>query len=74
MSHADDTPVPEPLKRVVRSVTPPQVSRGNSQMDTIGWGYLAILAVMLIPFLPFLVLAWLASKLFAALDPREGDD
>ncbi|MFB6177235.1 MAG: hypothetical protein ABEI99_08865 [Halobaculum sp.] len=56
--------VPEPVEKLLRSVTPPYVGRPDIEMDLFGWCYFLILAIILVPFLPFVVLAWLFSKLF----------
>jgi hypothetical protein len=69
MSQTDDT-LPS-AEELFDTVTPPYVGRPNREMDTIGWTYVAGLAIIFLPFLPLLALIWLTRRLFSALDPRD---
>ncbi|RXK46451.1 DUF7535 family protein [Halorientalis pallida] len=53
-----DSPLPEPL----RTVTPPYGGRPDLEMDVIGWGIFLVMAVVVLPLLPFVLLLWLAAK------------
>jgi hypothetical protein len=53
-----------PVVELARTVTPPYVSRPDTEMDVFGWSYFLVLAIIFVPFLPFIVLAWLFSKGF----------
>jgi len=64
-----DGPLPS-IEEVLDTVTPPSVGRPNGEMDTIGRSYALGMLLLLLPFLPYLALAWLANRLFSALDPR----
>lgn len=46
------------------TVTHRYVSRPDGEMSLVGWGMFALLLVLLVPLLPFLVVAWVVSKLF----------
>ncbi|WP_276299488.1 DUF7535 family protein [Halorussus lipolyticus] len=70
----DDSVVPEPAKKVVRSVTPAYRGRPDAEMTTIGIAYFLGLVILLIPFLPFIVVVWVISKItgyFARKAPTE---
>jgi hypothetical protein len=69
MSRTDD--VLPSAEKVLDTVTPPSVGRPNREMDTIGRSYALGVLLLLLPFLPYLALAWVARRLFSALDPRE---
>ncbi|WP_424017398.1 DUF7535 family protein [Halorientalis pallida] len=60
---AADSPLPEPL----RTVTPPYQGRPNVEMDVIGWGVFLVMAVLVLPLLPFVLLLWLVWKLIPNL-------
>jgi hypothetical protein len=47
----------------VRSVTPPYRGRPDAEMTTIGIAYFLGLVVLLIPFLPFIAVVWVISKI-----------
>jgi hypothetical protein len=70
----DDSVVPEPAKKVLRTVTPGYKGRPDAEMTTIGVVYFLGLVVLLIPMLPFIVIVWLISKVtgyFARKAPTE---
>lgn len=50
------------VKKVYRTVTPPYRGRGDTEMTTIGFAYIAVLLVLLVPLLPFMLLAWAFGK------------
>ncbi len=58
---------------LLRTVTPPYVSRPNTEMDVFGWSYLLVMAIILVPFLPFILLAWLFSKGLEAVAAARGE-
>ncbi|WP_321112722.1 DUF7535 family protein [Halorussus salinisoli] len=60
---ADESIVPEPAKKVVRTVTPSYRGRPDAEMTTIGIAYGLGLVVLLIPLLPFIVVVWILSKI-----------
>ena len=53
---------PEPVKRVVRTVTKPYQSRPDVEMTTIGWLLFLGLLFILVPLLPFLVAYLVVTK------------
>jgi len=52
-----------PVKKALRTVTPPYYGHSDREMNTIGAGIFLGLLVLLIPLLPFLIIAWVISKL-----------
>jgi len=62
---AGSAALPKPL----RTVTPSSRTRPNQGMDSIGWGILLGLLVLLVPLLPFICIVWLISKVTEALAP-----
>ena len=70
----DEGVVPEPVKEVVRTVTPSYRGRPDAEMTAIGIAYFLGLVILLIPFLPFIAVVWLLSKItgyFARKAPTE---
>lgn len=59
MSSNDESTV----ERAFRTVTPEYFGHENREMDTIGWGILLAMVVLLVPLLPFLLIVWVISKL-----------
>jgi hypothetical protein len=59
----DESAVPAPVKKVVRTVTPSYRGRPDAEMTVIGTAYFLGLVVLLIPLLPFLVIVWVISKI-----------
>jgi hypothetical protein len=59
----DESAIPEPAKKAMRTVTPPYRGRPDAEMTTIGIAYFLGLVVLLIPLLPFIALVWIISKL-----------
>ncbi|WP_396610728.1 hypothetical protein ACH9L7_10885 [Haloferax sp. S1W] len=41
-------------------------------MDSVGWAMFLILAVLLVPLLPFFVIAYVLSKAFGYLSEQRG--
>ena len=69
-----ESAVPEPVKKAMRTVTPPFRGRPDAEMTVIGTAYFLGLVILLIPLLPFLVIVWLVSKamgVFAKKAPTE---
>lgn len=60
---ADESALPEPAKKAVRTVTPPYRGRPDAEMTTIGIAYFLGLVILLIPLLPFIAIVWVISKL-----------
>ncbi|WP_276273796.1 DUF7535 family protein [Haloarcula litorea] len=50
--------LPEPL----RSVTPPTGYRPDTEMDAIGWSLFLGLLILLVPLLPFILIAWALAR------------
>jgi hypothetical protein len=65
---------PGVLTKAYRSVSPRYESRGNAEMDSIGWAMFLGILVLLLPLLPFLVLVWLLEKAVGAVAGRRGGD
>ncbi|WP_435360215.1 DUF7535 family protein [Haloarchaeobius sp. DFWS5] len=61
---APDTPVtPESVpKKVLRTVTPPTGPHSDVDMSLIGWVMFGLLALLLLPVLPVIVLIWALEK------------
>lgn len=66
---ADDAGV---LTRAYRSVSPPYQSRGNVEMDSIGWAMFLGMLVLFVPLLPFLVIVWVLERGIRALASVRG--
>jgi len=56
---------------LLRTVKPTSVPRPDAEMNAIGWAIFLGLVVVLLPLAPFILIAWLFSKLFARADPRD---
>ena len=56
---------PEPVKRVVRTVTPPFRSHGDAEMNTIGWLLFLGMLFILVPLIPFLVAYLVVTKVWS---------
>lgn len=54
----------------LRTVTPPYAGRPNAEMDVLGWGLFLGLVVLVLPFLPSLIVLWVATKLLNRLAGR----
>ena len=61
---------PGAVEKVVRTVTPPYRGHGDPEMNTFGLVYFAALLVLLIPLLPFMLIAWIVGKALDALQGR----
>ena len=60
---SDTTATSGPIRRPLRTVTPPYRGRRDDEMSTVGWGIALVLLVLLLPLgLPLLVV-WLAYRL-----------
>lgn len=59
----DESALPEPAKKALRTVTPPYRGRPDTEMTVIGIAYFLTMLVFLIPLLPFIVIVWLISKI-----------
>lgn len=69
-----DSNDPGVLTRAYRSVSPRYESRGNAEMDSIGWAMFLGILVLLVPLLPFLVVVWILEKAVGAVANRRGGD
>jgi hypothetical protein len=67
----DDTGV---LTKAYRSVSPRYESRGNAEMDSVGWAVFLGILVLLVPLLPFLAVVWVLEKAVGAVAGRRGGD
>lgn len=57
----EETSEADRLAAVYRTITPP--FDGGPELDAIGWGYVILLAVVFVPFLPAVVAVWVVVKL-----------
>jgi hypothetical protein len=58
---------PGGLRSVVDTVTPPYVSRPDTEMNALGWSLFVGILILLVPFLPLILAVWAISKLLDAL-------
>jgi len=65
---------PAPVKKALRTVTPPYRGRPDSEMTLVGIAYFLGLLVVLVPLLPFLAVVWLFSKITGAVANRAPTD
>lgn len=63
---------PGALEKAYRTVTPGSRSRPNTEMTVIGLTYFLVIVVLLVPLLPFIVLAWVISKVLEFLAAQTG--
>ena len=54
------------------TVTPRFDSRPDGEMDSVGWLMFGLLAVLIIPLLPFIAIVYVLSKAFGYLDAQRG--
>lgn len=73
-SEGSESVVPEPARKVVRSVTPPYHGRPDAEMTAIGIAYFLGLVVLLVPLLPFVVIVWVLSKVMGRVARRAPTD
>ncbi|MFC7129211.1 DUF7535 family protein [Haloferax chudinovii] len=66
----DDSP--SLARQAYRTVTPGSHTRPNSEMDSIGWTMFLLLIVLLVPFLPFIAIVYVLSKVFGYLNAQRG--
>ncbi|WP_227375189.1 DUF7535 family protein [Haladaptatus halobius] len=57
----------EPVRKALRTVTPPFRGHPDNEMNAIGIALFLGLVVLLLPLLPFLAIVWLISKLTEAV-------
>ena len=67
VSDEDESVLPDPAKKVVRTVTRPYRGRPDTEMTVIGTAYFLGLVVLLIPMLPFIVIVWVISKVMGKM-------
>jgi hypothetical protein len=65
---------PGVLTKAYRSVSPRYESRGNAEMDSIGWAMFLGMLVLFVPLLPFLLLVWVLSKVIDMAAERQRSD
>ena len=53
---------PEPVKRVLRTVSSPSRGHSDPEMSAVGWAMFVALLFLMVPFLPVIVAVWLISK------------
>lgn len=61
----------EEQRPLLRTVKPVSVPRPDAGMNALGWGIFLGLVIVLLPLAPFVLIAWLFSRLFARADPRD---
>lgn len=49
-------------RKAIDAVTPSYLGRPDREMDTVGWGLFLGLLVVLVPFLPFVLIVVVLSK------------
>jgi len=54
---------PDPVTKVVRTVSPGPKGHPNAEMDVIGWAIFLVMAVLFLPFLPVILGIWVVSRL-----------
>ncbi|ADE05097.1 MULTISPECIES: DUF7535 family protein [Haloferax] len=59
-------------RKAYHTVTPGSHMRPDSEMDSIGWTMFLILVVLLVPFLPFIAIVYVLSKVFGYLNAQRG--
>ncbi|AKU06590.1 MULTISPECIES: DUF7535 family protein [Haloferax] len=59
-------------QKAYHTVTPGTRPRTNSEMDSIGWTMFLILVVLMVPFLPFIAIVYVLSKVFGYLNAQRG--
>ncbi|WP_232703480.1 DUF7535 family protein [Halobacterium wangiae] len=65
---------PEPVKKVLRTVTKPYGPRADSEMNTIGWLLFLGLLFVLVPLLPILVGLWVVTTVWDYLSSQFSSD
>ncbi|WP_232686974.1 DUF7535 family protein [Halobacterium zhouii] len=65
---------PKPVKKVLRTVTPPYRSRPDAEMTTIGWLVFLVLLVLLVPLAPFIVALWAVTKVSDYVSDQTNSD
>ncbi|MGM0590387.1 MAG: DUF7535 family protein [Halobacteriota archaeon] len=63
---------PEGLQRAYRSIGPWYRSHPDAEMDAIGLGILVGLVVLFAPLLPFVLVAWILTKVLDFLGSIRG--
>jgi len=53
---------PEPVERVLRTVSDPSRGHPDAEMSAIGWAMFVALLFLFLPFLPVIAAVWLISK------------
>jgi len=64
---------PSTLREAVRTVSPGYRGRFDAEMHTIGLLYVAILAILFVPLLPFVALFWVVWRVGRAVRSFVGD-
>lgn len=65
-----DSDDPNAIERVYRTVKPTWVGHSDREMSTIGWGIFLGLLVLLVPLLPFILLAWVLGRILERVGNR----
>ena len=74
VSEESESGLPEPARKVTRTVTPPYHGRPDAEMTAIGIAYFLGLVVLLVPMLPFVVIVWVLSKVMGRAARRAPTD
>ena len=62
------------VRKAVRTGSPPYRGKPNAEMHTIGLVYVALLAILFVPLLPFVAVAWVAWRLAGVVRSFVGED
>lgn len=65
-SQDEESALPAPAK-ALRTVTKPFRGRPDAEMTIVGIAYFLGLVVLLIPFLPFIAIVWVLSKVMGKM-------
>ena len=71
MSEDESLSLPE---KAYRTVTPGSSTKPNIEMDSIGWTMFLLLAVLMVPLLPFIAIVYVLSKVFDYLAAQRGTE
>ena len=61
---------PRPVRRAVRTVTPPYRGRSNEEMNLIGYLLIGGLLILLVPLGPIILVAWVLVRIWRAVSQR----
>ncbi|MFC6726879.1 hypothetical protein ACFQE1_21380 [Halobium palmae] len=70
----DDGSDPGLVTKAYRTVTPGYRSREDTEMHAVGLAYFLVLAVLLVPLLPFVLIIWAVTRLIEYVASLPGGD